>query len=249
MALIEVVTTAGENLNAQALGAGADERITRIEVGQGFVDTEAKAKAVTGVQTPFNPKREALSPPVFTVENTAQTTYFDSQAVTYDFTEMAIFAGDVCMHYQCDDAGAVIGQKRPGVAVQFGTVFVFEGGDAALENINFILQPLATMLNYGQVRFGNLGDPGAVVLSATQIEDLINNTVLSADQLTKWWTDNRIANLDFAETPDMVGGTTNETEVVSPARVDDYWTSRIHYATRAPTPADGRNGDFWLQAG
>ena len=128
-------------------------------------------------------------------------------------------------------------------------MFVFEGGDAALENINFILQPLATMLNYGQVRFGNLGDPGAVVLSATQIEDLINNTVLSADQLTKWWTDNRIANLDFAETPDMVGGTTNETEVVSPARVDDYWTSRIHYATRAPTPADGRNGDFWLQAG
>ena len=156
MALISTVTDAGTSLNAQALRTSTPGAVTRIELGTGHVTTAALARAVTGIQTPFTPRRESVNPPVFAEagNSTAQVTYFDSSEATFNYNELAIFVGTTCIYYECDSEGAVIGSKGAD-ALQKSVAFTYSNGDAALVAREYVVLPLATESNMGLVQLAD----------------------------------------------------------------------------------------------
>lgn len=178
MARIRTVTDAGNSLNAQALGMDIRNQVTRVELGSGHVTTSALARARTGVVTPFAPVKESLSPPVLAEAGNpvAQVIYFEQpDGNTYDYNEIAVFAGSTCIYYECDDAGAVIGSKDETIALVIHIAFVFSNGDPALVARQFVFAPLATQNNVGMVQYAT--DPLTTdlfqVLNPAQVRALV----------------------------------------------------------------------------
>ena len=97
MAIISVMTDAGETLRTQDVANGTSSQVTRIEADMGFVATAALAQALTDVATPFVPVRETTNPQGKALANdpVAQFRYLDADAVDYEIKGFGIFAGSV----------------------------------------------------------------------------------------------------------------------------------------------------------
>ena len=131
MAIIAVMTTAGENLRTQNLAGSGTSRITRIEADSGHVTTETAAMALTDVVTPFNPVRQTTNPQgrALPSDPVAQFRYLDADAVDYEIKGFGIFAGAVMTHYICDDGGATIYPKVAALILDIGLYITARSGD------------------------------------------------------------------------------------------------------------------------
>ena len=159
MAIIAVMTNAGENLRAQNLAGSLTSQITRIEADAGYVATIAAAEALTDVVTPFTPVREATNPDGKALANDPvfQCRYLDPSSDAtlgnYDIKGFGVFAGDVMAFYICDSAGAVLREKRPTAILEQNIYITVSSGDLSTFTFQDALPaPLATELVPGLVR-------------------------------------------------------------------------------------------------
>lgn len=155
MAIISVITSAGETLRTQDLANGTTSQVDRIEADAGHVTTVAAAMALTDVVTPFTPVRETTNPQGRALPNdpVAQFRYLDADAVDYGIVGFGIFAGATMTHYICDDGGATIYQKTAGLILDIILHITARSGDQATFTFSDDLAaPLATEIVPGLVR-------------------------------------------------------------------------------------------------
>ena len=167
MAIISVMTDAGETLRTQDVANGTSSQVTRIEADMGFVATAALAQALTDVVTPFVPVRETTNPQGKALANdpVAQFRYLDADAVDYAIKGFGIFAGATMTHYICDDGGATIYPKTAGLILDVVLYITARSGDQATFTFSDDLAaPVATALVPGLVRLAtdaNVANPPA----------------------------------------------------------------------------------------
>ena len=160
MAIINVMTDAGETLRADNVANGTTSQVTRIEADMGHVTTAALARALTDVVIPFVPVRETTNPQGRSLASdpVAQFRYLDAAAVNYDIVGFGIFAGATMTHYICDDAGATIYQKTAGLILDVILYITAQSGDQATFTFSDdLMAPVATTLVPGLVRTATSG--------------------------------------------------------------------------------------------
>ena len=169
MAIINVMTDAGEALRADNVANDTSSQVTRIEADMGHVATAALAMALADVVAPFAPMRETTNPQgrALPSDPVAQFRYLDADAVDYDIKGFGIFAGATMTHYICDDAGATIYQKTAGLILDVILYITAQSGDQATFTFSDdLMAPLATT-----------GTPGLVRrATATRLENALGGT-------------------------------------------------------------------------
>ena len=188
MAIISVMTTAGETLRAQNVALGTTSQTTRIEADMGHVTTAALAMALTDVVTPFVPVRETTNPQGRALPNdpVAQFRYLDAAAVNYDITGFGIFAGATMTHYICDDAGAAIYQKTAGLILDVILYITARSGDQATFTFSDDLTaPVGTEAVPGLVRLATLAEAQAIIAHSPQG---VLSVLRGWQQVGAWWT-------------------------------------------------------------
>ena len=184
MAIISVMTTAGETLRTDNIANGTTSQITRIEADMGHVTTVAAAKALTDVVTPFVPVRETTNPQgkALPSDPVAQFGYLDADAVDYNIVGFGIFAGNTMTHYICDDGGATIYPKTAGLILNVALYITAESGDqATFAFSDDLTAPLATEVVPGLVRLATpaeiAGAGGDQVIPSSAIRIYDNGAV------------------------------------------------------------------------
>lgn len=184
MATISVVTTAGAALHARGTFP-----VSRIEVGRGFVDTQAKALARTRLVTPFIPARQNVGVTGRADGNLLQVVYTDPVAANaYDIKEIGVYSGNTLIGYACDDAGANLSVKIANQDVFLGILLEYLTPVDAQVRTELQAFAIATRASNGAVRLvpnaSSYTQEGAFVLSPKQIQDLIEGVTPEVGKAT-----------------------------------------------------------------
>lgn len=160
MAVIDVVTQAGLDLNAQSFTPGNRPHVTAIKVGTGHVTSEAAAIALSDLVA-HTSAYDHNNPPVEAEGNEAQTTYVNTDRTQqYPINEIGVFSGNTLIKYVCSDDGTPLLTKSVGLTLLIPLRIRYSNGDAQLQGVSYAVTPLATKLILGLMRFATLVEEG-----------------------------------------------------------------------------------------
>ena len=161
MAIIDVVTQVGLDLNAQSFTPGNRPAVTSIRVGTGHVADQAAAIALTDLVA-HTAAYDHNNPPVEAEGNEAQTTYVNTnRAQQYPIHEIGVFSGNNLIKYVCNDDGTPLLTKSVGLILLIPLRIVYSNGEAQIMGADYSVAPLASKQIHGLMRFGSPDEENA----------------------------------------------------------------------------------------